>query len=219
MREPKAYLFDMDHTLVNCDCDVIWKYFLIDKGLAPADVVEDVEKFFNDYNRGELNIEEFIKFQFKEFKGMSYAQLEELAEECFQIMIKPQIYPKVPALIQKVLDSGCPVSVLTSTNRIIATPLANHLGIPEVMATEIEVVDGICTGNMSGEYCSEYGKVLRAEAFCEKHNIELSDVVYYGDNYADRFVLDAVGFPRPVNCSHALKEYAREKGWSCDDLK
>ena len=27
--------FDMDHTVLDMDCDVSWKYFLADKGLAP----------------------------------------------------------------------------------------------------------------------------------------------------------------------------------------
>ncbi len=28
-KEPKIYLFDMDHTLIDNDCDVSWKQFVV----------------------------------------------------------------------------------------------------------------------------------------------------------------------------------------------
>ena len=218
MSEPKGYLFDMDHTVVDCDCDVSWKFFLITKELAKLSAMDPVQQFFDDYNRGELDVDEFIAFQLEEFKGRKLSDMEKLGKEHFSLMVKDQIYPKVPAVIKEILKTGRPISLLTATNRVIATPVAEFLGIPEVMATEVESINGVCSGGMSGEYCALEEKVTRALAFCKKHKLQMSDIAYYGDSITDRFVLDAVGFPFPTNPSFELARYAKEKNWDCLDF-
>jgi HAD superfamily hydrolase (TIGR01490 family) len=208
----------MDHTLVDCDCDVSWKQFLVSKGVVQPSVMDPVQAFFDDYNRGELDVDKFILFQLEEFKGEKLIDIQALSKEHFEQIVKKQIYPKVPALIEKILKTGRPVSLLTATNRIIAEPLAAYLGVPEILSTEIEVVDEICTGRMSGVYCGGENKLPRALEFCKRHKLSISDVAYYGDSISDRFVLDAVGFPFPTNPSSELEAYAKEKNWECIDF-
>ena len=52
--EIKIHFFDMDHTLINNDCDVSWKEFLTEEKIAPSNAMEIADKFFDDYNRGEI---------------------------------------------------------------------------------------------------------------------------------------------------------------------
>ena len=35
--KPGVAFFDMDHTIIGIDCSVSWKYFLVDRGLAPEE--------------------------------------------------------------------------------------------------------------------------------------------------------------------------------------
>ena len=69
----KVYFFDMDHTLIDNDCDVSWKEFTVAHGLAPRSHLEEAERFFDDYNRGCLDTAKFIRFQLSEFVGKTPA--------------------------------------------------------------------------------------------------------------------------------------------------
>ena len=39
------HIFDMDHTLIEADCDVTWKQFLVSEGLAPASALAEADRF------------------------------------------------------------------------------------------------------------------------------------------------------------------------------
>ena len=52
--------FDIDHTIIDNDCDVSWKLFLIEKGLAPKSDKKIVKEYFELYKAGTLPIEDFL---------------------------------------------------------------------------------------------------------------------------------------------------------------
>ena len=78
MKRPLIFFFDMDHTLINHDCDVSWKQFVVKHGLAPESDLAEADRYFDDYNAGTLDVEEFYGFQFREFVGISYATMSKL---------------------------------------------------------------------------------------------------------------------------------------------
>ena len=80
----RAHFFDMDHTLIDADCDVTWKEFMLAEKLAPESAREQAEKFFEDYNLGRLDFEAFTRFQLAEFAGRTEAETAELCRRHFQ---------------------------------------------------------------------------------------------------------------------------------------
>ena len=64
------YIFDMDGTLVDNDCDVSWKLFLVAAGFAPEGDVALAHKYYDDYAEGVLDLDEFLRFQLREFVGI-----------------------------------------------------------------------------------------------------------------------------------------------------
>ena len=50
--------FDMDHTILDVDCSVIWKRFLADEDLAPAEDAARAEHFVSLYHQGRYPVEE-----------------------------------------------------------------------------------------------------------------------------------------------------------------
>jgi len=214
MSEPKLYFFDMDHTLINNDCDVSWKEFLVKKGIAPADSMKTADYFFDEYIKGQLNFDDFLKFQLVEFSGKSENEMKELAEEHFDTIVKSRIYSDARTLVAEALATGKVVSLLTATSDVIAAPVARELGIDYICATTLEVVDGRFTGGIVGPYCGSEGKIAHAEAFCSKHGVSLDEVKYYGDSISDQYILGAVKYPVAVNPGTELRKLAEEKGWS-----
>ena len=43
MKKLKAHFFDMDHTLINADCDVTWKEFMVAEKQAPESDLAEVK--------------------------------------------------------------------------------------------------------------------------------------------------------------------------------
>jgi len=211
---PKAYLFDMDHTLINNDCDVSWKTFLVDCGIADANALEIAESFYQDYLRGELDVDAFTKFQLKEFSGRSVAEVEALSLKHFTDYVKATIYPQAAVLVKEALAKKVPVAILTATNKTLARPVADYLNIPTVLACDVKQENGFYCGEMATEYSLGQGKVSYAQAFLEPLGIQLSEVAYYGDSVADIPMLEQVGFPFAINPTGELLEKATQQGWT-----
>lgn len=150
MKTPAVYFFDMDHTLINNDCDVSWKQFAVRHNLAPESDLAEADRYFDDYNAGTLDVEEFYLFQFREFIGKTPEEMRPLSELHFEEYVRPHIYPEARKLVGSLLDAGFPVAILTSTNSVVAQPLAECLGIREVLGTTLELEDGRYTGRITG---------------------------------------------------------------------
>ena len=127
--------------------------------------------------------------------------------------MRPHIYPEARKLVGSLLDAGFPVAILTSTNSVVAQPLAECLGIREVLGTTLELADGRYTGRITGTYGAQEGKVEIAAAWAAGHGFALADFAYYGDSVNDVNILNAVGFPFAVNPAPELLKLAREKEW------
>lgn len=213
VKTPVAYFFDMDHTLINNDCDVSWKQFVVRHKLGPESDLAEAERYFRDYNAGMLDVAEFLLFQFREFIGKTPEQMRPLAKLHFEEYVRPHVYPEARKLVRSLLDTGFPVAILSSTNSVVAQPLAEHLGIREVYGTRLELVDNRYTGRIVGPYGAQEGKVAIAAAWAKKRGFTLKEFAYYGDSVNDGILLNAVGFPFAVNPSPELCALAREKGW------
>ena len=209
----KVFMFDMDHTLIDNDCDVSWKKFLIDKDLAPAHALEKAEKFYRQYVAGQLKLNDFLNFQLAEFKGRTPAEMASLAKEHCEKLVVSKLYADAVAEVAAAANSGVMTAICTSTNEVIARPVAALFGIEHIIATRLEVSAGVYTGRIHGIYCGGTGKVAFADAFCREHGITLSNVRYYGDSIADIPLLSEVREPVAVNPAAALHATAEEHDW------
>ena len=116
--------FDMDHTLIDNDCDLSWKEYLVDKGLAGwTDRLRGRWHFWM-YRLGRLNPVRFMRFQLAQFRGMTGEEMAPLLAEHFAGYVLPKLYPAVPAILADLRARGIPCILITATSREIAAPLA-----------------------------------------------------------------------------------------------
>ena len=211
------HFWDMDHTLIACDCEVSWKRFLVASGLADPRDLGRADAFFADYAAGTLDAEAYLVFQLEDFQGKEAERMDRRAEAHFQARVRPHVYVEAVRMVREQLDRGDFVALLTATNRVLAAPVARHFGIPNVLATEFEVQGGRFTGRVAGGYCLGPGKLARLEGFCTSRGLGLTDVHYYGDSLPDVHVLEQVGHPVAVNPMPGLRSLAQRRGWRiCD---
>ena len=210
---PTIVFFDMDHTLIDNDCDVSWKAFLVEEGLAEPEAQQTADRHFQAYVRGELNVRAFLQFQLAEFRNRTPAAMKRLAERHCRNVVQPKVYADARATVDDVRRRGIPVAVLTATNGIVAAPVAGLFGIETLIATRLAVKDGRFTGDIEGTYCHGEGKVACAQSFCEANGFEVGQAAYYGDSLSDVPMLAAVGEPHVVNPGDSLRALAHEYQW------
>jgi len=210
---PEIVFFDMDHTLIDNDCDVSWKEFLIE--LEVADPAENQEKelYFRQYLEGCLQIEPFLEFQFRQFRFKTPDEMRPLATRHFERHVLPRVYPDARRAVQSHREAGRTIAILTSTCDLIAEPLAAHLEIDQVMGTRLELRDGRYTGRIAPPYCHGAGKLEYARPCCERRGLSLQEAAYYGDSVNDVPMLEAVGCPVVVNPSEELASIAAKRDW------
>lgn len=211
---PLAYLFDMDHTLIDNDCDVSWKDFVVSENLAGQEALDTAAHFFKTYQAGQLDSAAFMSFQLREFIGHTEDEMMLLTRKHFQEFVKSKIYTEAESLVKKLISQGAKVALLTATNRIIATPLAEYFGIEEILATELAVDEhSRFTGTINGTYVAAQGKKDKAIVYCASNGLKMKEICYYGDSINDRFILESVGFPVVANPDNELRILANNNSW------
>lgn len=81
-------------------------------------------------------------------RGVSRDRLDLLGEEYFQYSIKPRLKPDGVKKLQEVLASGVNVVLVSQGLDHVMRPLANHLGVPQLVANRLEFRDGRATGRL-----------------------------------------------------------------------
>ncbi|WP_111641104.1 HAD family hydrolase [Marinimicrobium alkaliphilum] len=93
-------------------------------------------------------------------------------------------------------------------------PVADHLGVRQILATRMEVAGDRYTGEILPPQTIGTGKAEAIGLFLEAVGGKSDDCYAYGDDISDLPMLQAVGHPRVVSGGRGLVECARERGWT-----
>jgi HAD superfamily hydrolase (TIGR01490 family) len=156
---------------------------------------------------------------FRRYKGESEDRLRYLAEELFDSVIKPEIYPGAYTLIAKSKQLGLRQVLVTGALDFTAVPLARHLGIEEMVTNHLEFVDGKATGRLLPPVMAAATKASWMRIFAEKEGLNLSECYGYSDSLSDLPMLSVVGHPTAVNPDIRLRNTALQHDWPILDLR
>lgn len=213
-------IFDLDNTLLGDDSDYLWGRFLIEQGLVDEDDYErENQRFYDAYRAGTLDIQAFLNFMLQPLSAHPTARLLEWRARFLQDKIEPIILPEALALLARHRNAGDTLLIITATNRFITEPIAQRLGVPHLLATDIEFIDGRYTGRPLGTPCFQHGKVERLRAWLAETGRELAGSWFYSDSHNDLPLLDLVTHPVAVDPDQTLAQYARERGWPIISLR
>jgi HAD superfamily hydrolase (TIGR01490 family) len=216
----KLALFDLDNTLLDGDSDHAWAQFLIEEGvLHPEEYQAKNEWFYERYKDGTLDIHEFLDFQLAPIARRPRAQLDAWHRDFMRRKVRPMILAKSPELIAKHADAV--TAIVTATNRFITAPIAAELGVPKLIATDIEEVDGVFTGKPLGTPTFREGKIERVNEWLAELGHRLADYEswFYSDSLNDLPLLERVTHPVAVDPDATLRAHAVERGWPVISLR
>jgi HAD superfamily hydrolase (TIGR01490 family) len=216
-------LFDLDNTLLAGDSDYEWGQFLIAKGVVDGVHYESKNKaFYEDYKAGKLDIYAFLAFALRPLATHTRAQLEAWRAEYVETRVKPMMTQAARDLVKRHLDKADLVAVITATNSFVTAPIAREFGIPHLIATDPEEINGHFTGEVAGTPCFREGKVTRLEHFLEAHGTRLdclSSSWFYSDSLNDLPLLEKIQHPVAVDPDPTLRAHALERGWPVISLR
>ena len=216
----KLALFDLDNTLLDGDSDYAWAQFLIEEGVLHAgDYNAKNDYFYERYKDGTLDIHEFLDFQLAPLAKRPRAQLDAWHNEFMRRKIRPMILPKAPQLIAKHADAL--TAIVTATNRFITRPIADELGVRDLIATDIEEMDGVFTGKPRGTPTFREGKIQRVDEWLAAKGRKLADFEswFYSDSLNDLPLLERVTHPIAVDPDATLRAHATKRQWTIISLR
>jgi HAD superfamily hydrolase (TIGR01490 family) len=216
----KLALFDLDNTLLDGDSDHQWAQFLIEEGvLHAAEYHARNEWFYERYKDGTLDIHQFLDFQLAPIANRPRSQLDAWHQQFMQRKIRPIILPRAAELIAR--HSDALTAIVTATNRFITAPIAAELGVENLLATDIEEVDGVFTGKPHGTPTFREGKIARVDGWLAERGTRLADYEswFYSDSLNDLPLLERVDHPVAVDPDATLLGEARKRGWEIMSLR
>ncbi|MGH8442748.1 MAG: HAD family hydrolase [Nevskiaceae bacterium] len=213
-------LFDLDHTLLAGDSDHLWGEFMIEQGLVERDGHKRRnDRFYADYKAGTLDIAAYTRFALEPLVRLGAAHLLPLRERFVATVIDPIIAPAAPALLERHRIQGDELLIITATNRFVAEPIAQLLGVDELLATDPQQVDGRYTGAIAGVPCYREGKVRRLEQWLKEYGEPCEHITFYSDSHNDLPLLRHVHKPIAVDPDDTLLAEAGRNGWPIISLR
>ncbi len=207
-------IFDLDNTLLAGDSDYLWGQFLCELGVVDRDSYErENERFYQDYREGRLDIMAFLAFSLRPLSEHPREQLDAWHSRFMREKIEPLIGAGAQNLIARHGEAGDTLMIITATNAFVTAPIAERLGIPHLIATEPEELDGRYTGRVAGVPSFRDGKVTRLEQWLALNHVSLDDAWFYSDSHNDLPLLELVSHPVAVDPDTKLAAHARDKGW------
>lgn len=219
---PRLALFDLDHTLLPLDSDYEWGVFTTRIGWTdPEEFGRRNEAFFADYQAGTLNVHDYVRFATEAVRARGAEASARAHAQFMAEVITPAIGQAALALIQAHRDAGDQVVIVTATNEFITRPIAQALGVDELLAVQLaRDASGWITGEIDGHPTMREGKVLRMQQWLAQRGLDWGDVesTFYSDSMNDVPLLEKVDHPVATNPDARLRALAQQRGWRILDL-
>jgi HAD superfamily hydrolase (TIGR01490 family) len=210
-------IFDLDNTLLLGDSDHAWGQYLVQQGKVDTHYYQqENDRFHREYHAGTLNIAEYHRFSLRPLTQHSLIDLQGLRASFVKDIIVPMIAPQAPALIEKHRAQGDVLVLSTATNDFITAPIAERLGIPHLLATRAEIVEGRYTGEVLGVANFQAGKIENLKLWLAGRSVEKSTV--YSDSRNDLPLLEWADEAVAVHPDAHLLAVAKRQGWGVLDL-
>src|SRR5437899_2728414 len=127
----------------------------------------------------------FNEIFYRSYAGESEDRLVVLAEELFEDVIKPNIYPRAKDLIDESRRAGVRQVLVSGALDFTMKPLARYLGVDDLIANQLEFVDNYATGKLKKPFVAGATKAEIMRDYARAHEIDLAESWAYTDSFSD----------------------------------
>jgi putative phosphoserine phosphatase / 1-acylglycerol-3-phosphate O-acyltransferase len=151
-------------------------------------------------------------------KGRPRAMVQKAASGAASALAE-MVQPLAAPLFEEHRAAGRPIVLATTTPYDLVKPLADLLGLDDVVATRYGVnADGTYDGTLDGPFVWSAGKLAAVTEWARRHGVDLKDSYAYSDSVYDTPLLAAVGNPFVVNPDPRMVLMAAARRWPTLDL-
>jgi HAD superfamily hydrolase (TIGR01490 family) len=129
------------------------------------------------------------------------------------VAVRRRIYTEARELLAQRKTSGRQVVLATSSLDVIVRPLAEELGVDEVLAASFELAGDRFTGRLGGPPLFGVKKMRAVLEYIRQHGLTPDRCAFFSDSITDLPLLEVVGEPVAVNPDRRLRAVARRRGW------
>jgi HAD superfamily hydrolase (TIGR01490 family) len=218
----KAAFYDLDGTLLSCNLVTMYAYYARNDRSPVKSVYQFMKVLLSVpilfgldlYSRSLFN-----KFSFHAYRGMHRDRLIGLADDLFEVTLKPSIFTQAESLIKTTRELGYRNVLVTGTLDFTIRPIALHFGIDEVICNRLEFRNHIATGRVLPPLLAQNQKALSISEYAARENIDLARSCAFSDSSADVPMLSAVGNPVATNPTRRLRRVAIRNNWPILELR
>jgi len=212
----QAAFFDLDKTIIAKSSTLafgkpLYKAgFLGRKALARMGLAQVFYRLFGaDEGQLERARDELLQL----IAGWQRDEIEQLVRDTLGDVAEPLVYAEALFLIDEHARKGRRVIIISASPEEIVRPIAEHIGVHEVIATKVKT-------DAQGRYLPEIdvyamgpGKAVAMQDLARRESIDLEGSYAYSDSITDLPMLEAVGHPVAVNPERELRALAEERRW------
>jgi HAD superfamily hydrolase (TIGR01490 family) len=210
-------IFDVDHTITRRSSGRHFVMQGIRLGFLPSSLYLTLPLYYLKYRLGGpffRNMDRELNTRgFPELEDRDWDEIEQVCSRSFEEGLKGDIFAQAFELIHGLRSAGRQIVLATSSLDIVIKPLADFLGVTEIIATRLEFLNGRCTGRFLSPPLFGEEKKRRVVDYVERRGGVLGNCSFYSDSFHDLPLLEAVGRPVAVNPDHRLRRTAKKRNW------
>ncbi len=226
MSQPKpqniAAFYDVDGTLIRTNIVHAFAYYAARQpslGRSLQTIASTVASIPMFMASDRISRKWFNELFYRRYEGVGQDRLVVLAEDLFEDVIKPNIYPGAKQLIDESKRRGIRQVLITGGLDFSMMPLARYLGVDDLIANRLEFTDdGYATGKLCKPFIAGATKAAIIRDFAAENDIDLARSYAYSDSYSDITMLAVCGRPTAVNADFRLRNTAHAYDWPVIDL-
>ncbi len=189
----KVVVFDMDSTLIQAE--------VIVELAKLAGVGDEVDKITESAMRGEIDFKESFARRVALLKGIREEQLVDISKN-----LPLTEGAKVVAKTLKGL--GYKLGILSGGFTFVGEYLKELLDFDYMYANELDIKDGVVTGNVIGDVVDGERKAALLRQIAQKENISLEQTIAVGDGANDLPMISIAGLGVAFNAKPVVREKA-----------
>lgn len=194
-RNRRLVVFDMDSTLIEAE--------VIDELAKEAGVGEQVSEITEAAMRGEIDFNESFRRRVGLLKGLDASVLESVAARL-------PMTEGAESLVSHLKALGYKTAILSGGFTYFAEHLQDKLGFDYVYANQLDVVDGVVTGEVTGEIVNGERKAALLRELAIKEGISLEQTIAVGDGANDLPMLSIAGLGIAFRAKPLVRQSAKQ---------
>jgi phosphoserine phosphatase len=190
-KEKRLIVFDMDMTIVDFE--------IINKLAGFVGVDEEVKTITERAMNGEMDFKESLRQRVRLLKDTPVGTLEEIAGDL-------QLTPGSEELIHHLKELGYKIALISGGFTYFTDVLKERLGFDYTFANELEIRDGVLTGEIKGDIIDAEAKGRIIYYLAELERISPDNIVAVGDGANDCLMIKNAGLGVAFNAKEILKK-------------